>query len=197
MKLIAKLLIFIIMFSMPYHSQALVVGYSREFTSTSYTCVGWASSNCVPTGTASSSTDATADRLYSTTWSATENGTAVSIQFETGAAFNCTAAWVVLYRDTTLLGKGVISGMPLSADTWYEVTLVEESSGSLDFTTSDDLYFGVGIDYGSTTVNVGREDSGGTNLYFTSDSLTSGPPSTCTNWSSSGGRDNAFILKYE
>jgi len=162
------------------------------------TYVGWANSGGVPTGTPSSSYPA-GDNLSTTRWVATEGGTATTIQAYITTHLACDTEVVALFRDIsgtiTLVGQGTFTG---ATGEWTgEITLVAESGQTLDFSTDDILYFGV---VASTTSGssyyVGRNDSGGTGMYYGAGDYATGAPATTSLFTSSG-REMAFILGYQ
>lgn len=165
----------------------------------SSTYVGWANSDGTPTGTPSSTYSALT-ATNTSTWTATENGTAKSIQFYAGATrWAPGSAWVLLYRNIsgtiTLVGRGTVTGV--SAGSWSgKFTLTAEAGQSLAFSTNDVLYYGVGWYDANNTQYVGRNDTGGTGMFYSETSLSSGPLATIT-FSTSSGRLMSHILEYE
>ena len=127
-------------------SVSVVVGQPTAAASAS-TYVGWANSDGTPTGTPPNQTAAATTYTVARTWTATEGGTAKSVQFYAGATrWNPASAWVVLYRNIsgtiTLVESGTVTGV--SAGSWSgKFTLTAESGQSLDFSTDDVLYFGI------------------------------------------------------
>lgn len=179
-------------------SVSVVVGQPTAAASAS-TYVGWANSGGTPTGTPSSTYSALT-ATNTSTWTATENGTAKSIQFYAGATrWAPGSAWVLLYRNIsgtiTLVGRGTITGV--SAGSWSgKISLTAESGQSLAFSTDDVLYYGIGWYDASNSQYVGRNDTGGTGMYYSETSLSSGPLATIT-FSTSSGRLMSFIMEYE
>jgi hypothetical protein len=179
-------------------SVSVVVGQPTAAASAS-TYVGWANSDGTPTGTPSSTYSALT-ATNTSTWTATENGTAKSIQFYAGATrWAPGSAWVLLYRNIsgtiTLVGRGTVTGV--SAGSWSgKFTLTAEAGQSLAFSTNDVLYYGVGWYDANNTQYVGRNDTGGTGMFYSETSLSSGPLATIT-FSTSSGRLMSHILEYE
>lgn len=156
---------------------------------TTTTCIGWDSPSCSLT-TVPASSYATGTATVGTEWTATEDGTATSINVY---LTDTSSGHVSLYKNITgtitLLGKGAVTktGAGFSGD----IPLVAEGGQSLTFLTNDELYYT--YSFTSQAGYVGREDAGGTGMYY---STTGGAPSTIT-FSTSAGRKMAIGFKYE
>lgn len=165
-------------------------------------CIGWDAPSCSPS-TVPTSSSAQNDQIVTTKWTATENGTAKTINFYVGASWDAVQDYtaVVLFRDKagtiTLVGQGNIDETIVSTNTFHgKVTLIAEGGETLTFSTNDDLYFGVLIS-GNADSSIGREDTGGSGMYFDfADAYSGGPPATTT-FSLSSGREMAITLEYE
>lgn len=138
-----------------------------------------------------------ADRKYSRyPVTATENGTAVAINFYIQSdTVEANESWVCFFVGTTLRGWTVI---PTGLGTgWHRIALANEIE--YDFSTSDVLYFGV--EYSSIQANafLGRDDGasdGGIQFDTTADIASTGPPQNATSWSTSASNGIGFILEY-
>jgi hypothetical protein len=132
-----------------------------------------------------------ADRAYSRYWAATEGGTAVAISVRWGDPVGGGGGtpddgyyYLVLYNGTTLVGYADPSGT-FVADTWVRYTLIVSDGQSLDFSTSDNLYFGVAHDAAGVSAGTVSVDNGGpmdVTYYDSTNSITMTPNTTVT-WS--------------
>ena len=181
-----------------------MMGGGVPVVASSSTYVGWANTDGEPTGTiGNTSVTVNDDEILTTQWTATEGGTAKSINIYRGGAWAADGAWVVLYRDIsgtiTLVGKGQITETTTS--TWSgKITLTAESGQTLDFSTNDVLYFGVAVyDVPGSSSQKGRNDTGGTGMYYQAaeECVTSGGPPATTTFTNSSGRLMALVLEYE
>lgn len=184
-------------------SVSVVVGQPTAAASAS-TYVGWANTDGEPTGTiGNTSVKVNDDEIITTQWTATEAGTAKSVQIYRGDVWSADGAWVVLYRDisgtVTLVGRGQITAT--STNTWSgKITLTAESGQSLNFSQDDVLYFGfAAYDVFASSSQTGRNDIGGTGMYYQAaeECVTSGGPPATTTFTRSDNRLMAFILEYE
>ena len=187
-----------------YAGGIVMMGGGVPVVASSSTYVGWANSDGTPTGSiGNTSVTVNDDEILTTQWTATEGGTAKSINIYRGGAWAADGAWVVLYRDIsgtiTLVGKGQITETTTS--TWSgKITLTAESGQTLDFSTNDVLYFGVAVyDVPGSSSQKGRNDTGGTGMYYQAaeECVTSGGPPATTTFTNSSGRLMALILEYE
>jgi hypothetical protein len=186
-------------------------GVQDEFPDDEY--VGWYTSSGEPT------TDPTVDdaylageRIYLRKVTSTEAGRARTVRFYIGESWDPDYSWVVAYKDVTgsgdlaLLGSATLGNQIYSSWT-NAIELVEPQNGDMLFDSGQDLYFGFAADPGadvggSADTAYGREDTGGTGLYYTDTvSLDGGPPQTIASsemasGSPSAGRDLAFVFGY-
>lgn len=170
-------------------------------TPSSSTYIGWPNSDGTPTGTPASAASIGDDAICTTQWTATENGTAKTIQFYSGPLWAADGAKVVLYRNIsgtiTLVGSGTVT-VPGTSQWIAKATLTAESGQSLDFSTNDVLYYGVYYyDTLGSSSNIGREDAGGSGMYYVTLTGETGTPPATTTFTASSSRLMSFILEYE
>lgn len=142
------------------------------------------------------------DRQYGREWIATESGTAthVNIRWALNINFGAFGTFLILYNNGTKVGQVTIDPLTAGANSWTgDIALIEESPGSLDFSSTDVLVFGLGFD-GHGTLNGGlKKDDGasGPGVKFASGTVdASGPPASVS--FSTSGVNNALgsILRY-
>ena len=176
-------------------------GMGRVPAAGGYTCVGWPSSGCVPTGTPVTEPASTVDRTYTRAWTATENGTAISINIYI-PAWTPDAGHYRLYKqaggsgDSVLIGHTTVTGS-ITEDTWNKITLSAFGAQNLNFASGDILYFGVAWEEeGATASSVGRNDEAGS-LFFVTTAVSASGPDPIATWTETGTRNMAIILEYD
>ncbi len=106
-----------------------------------------------------------------------------------------TGVWAAAYNGGTLLGQASLTHV---ADAWTgAIDLVEESSGSLDFSTGATIHFVVCWDIGAGYTQLSMDTSGtGPDAEFENDvEISGGPPTSGVAWETSGsGHDIAIIM---
>jgi hypothetical protein len=163
---------------------------------------GWFNNSGTPTTDPSSHVPMAADRTYLRKITATSAGTAYSVRVFIDYVFDGTA-WAVVYKmnGTTLelIGYAAITSPTLN--TWTsELILQEPASEDMSFSSSDDLYFGIAGDPTSAqSIAIGREDTGGTGLYWSTKAFSGAPHAELLASDMAtpvAGRDMAFVLGY-
>jgi hypothetical protein len=160
--------------------------------------VGWANSSGTPTGTPADSGGLEQDFVATRQWTATEDGTIKNVNaYLSSDNDNWEAAYLVVYNGTTLVGKSAELGSISSTGWQGDTTIVVEGGESLDFSTSDVLYFGIAWDKdGAGSVLYYRNNTGGSGAYYEDDDSFE-TPTDVTGWELSASREVGFILNYE
>jgi len=143
------------------------------------------------------------DRVYVREVLAADHGagTADAINFYsfTDPADDFDATFLCLYIEDDLAGKVDVKSI-VSVESWTGyITIIEESSGSLDYLSTEDLYIGLCIDeikHGSYAVHDADDDTSGAILYYNADWSTN-PPSTITTWTTGSNHGYGIILRSE
>jgi hypothetical protein len=147
----------------------------------SSSCVGYEANqtDCATPVYGGSADSLLGDMTYTRTWTATEAGTAKSIDYYPYANCGTGAVWtVVFYVNTELRGTGTST---CSADSWINGILSSYSGRSLTFSSSDVIKYGVSVDYGTSGAYMGRQsDSGGDQNYYSETSYLPDPFSDTT-----------------
>lgn len=171
-------------------------------TPTPYTCVGYASTACVPDSNPATESAATLTRTYTRQWTATEGGTAISINAYI-TAWTCELGYIRLYKqaggtgDFVLVGQVDITTGVVTTNTWNKITLAAFGAQNLNFSSGDVLNFGVAWYENTSSGNaLGRNDAAGT-LYSSTLTVTSTAPDPITTWTETTTRDMALILEYD
>jgi len=179
------------------------IGVSGAYTvpAAGYTCVGWPSSGCVPTGTPVTESAATTDRTYTRSWTATEGGTAVSINIYV-TAWNPDAGYYRLYNQVAgagnwiLVGQATVTGS-ITEDTWNKINITAFGAQSLTFASGDVLRFGVAWEEeGVTASAIGRNEAAGS-LFSVTTAVSANGPDPIASWTETTTRDMAIILEYD
>ncbi len=128
------------------------------------------------------------DRVYVHSETAISNGTVDAINLYLFTIPGGAYSYACVYNYQTLIGKVDISGITATGWTGY-LTVMEESTNSLNYVGGDYLNAGMCIDGTGTVSNAVEnylgEDSGDSgNLYYNTDSWATNPPSSLT-WQSS------------
>jgi len=155
--------------------------------SSGVSCIGYPEdgTDCSPTFDGITSLT-TSDSTFTRQWVATTDGTAKRIHMYFGEDIGYINIDVILYVDSTIKALGTITPV---AETWvWSGTLVAESGQSLDFSTDDELYFGITVDTSSAYRSA--QSASYSNRYYQS-----GYKPTST-WTSSS-YDFATVLEYE
>jgi hypothetical protein len=160
--------------------------------------VGWANSSGTPTGAPTSSAGLDQDFVVTDQWTASEDGTIKNVNaYLSSTEDNWQAAYLVVYNGTTLVGKSSSLGSISSTGWQGDTTITVEGGQSLDFSTSDTLYFGIGWDNDAAgTTRYYRENAGGDGAWYEDDDSFE-TPTDVTGWELSSSRDVGFILNYE
>jgi predicted RecA/RadA family phage recombinase len=140
------------------------------------------------------------DRTYTRAWTATEGGTAISINAYI-TAWNPLEGYYRLYNqvggsgDVILVGSVDVLAL-ITAPAWNKINLTAFGAQSLTFSAGDVLLFGVAWgEEGSTASGLGRNDAAGSLWFSTSNVTSTGPdPIVLTETTD---RDMALILEYD
>ncbi len=137
------------------------------------------------------------DRTYARLWTATENGTITHVNVRIGEGWNpgANGGYVVIYNGTALIGSVALSSP--STETWTgELSLTLESGESWNFSTNDELRFGISFDGSGSETHIGRDTGDSTNMGQYSSATVTTPPDPIT-WSASGSYGGlGCILRY-
>jgi len=182
-------------------TEVIAVGQPASVGAPTYTCVGWPSSGCVPTGTPATESASTLDRTYTRGWTATEGGTAISINAYV-TAWNPLAGYIRLYKqaggtgDWVLVGQATVTSS-ITEDTWNKITLSAFGAQSLTFASGDVLYFGIAWDEeGATASALGRNEAAGS-LFSVTTPVDASEPDPITTWTETTTRDVALVFEYD
>jgi len=141
-----------------------------------------------------------ADRTYTRVWTATENGSAESINARLYASGDdWDSFWYVLYVNNVLVGKSADQGTNSASTGWNGyVDLIAESGETLVFSENDTLNFGICWDYSSGTVNMYRDTAvTGENVSkYSTQSVAGAPPDPAT-WTDTASEGYGIILNYK
>ncbi len=164
---------------------AIVTGFSIANTGTTYTYYGHPGT---VQGAWSGYGVAYVDRVYIHSETAGAAGTVDAVNLYIFNVPGGAYKYACVYNGTSLVGKADISSISSTGWTGF-ITVTEESTDSLDYSSGDYLNAGFCIDGTGTTSNaVGDylgEDSGNSgNIYYETDSWATNPPATVT-WESS------------
>lgn len=167
----------------------------------SYKCIGYGQTDCSYSDTPPATITISADRTYTAPWTATENGTGVSVRFFIGSSWYPIDAWVVLYRqdggtgDWTLVGQAAIG--TVTNEAWNDVELSAVSGQNLNFSTDDVLNFGYVVNPDSGNCAIGNNaNSTEPLLDYLTDDISAGPASTVSAWTQSSTNQVAIMFKY-
>lgn len=191
-------LLFAIIFLLPVFSWAggttsLFLNMPQQGTAVTTSCIGYPDhgTNCdyttAPEGQASIAADATRARI----WTASVNGTVsrVKVYFiscGTGNTFT-----IGYWNGTELRGTATIT---CSANAWvWSGDFAAYSGRSLSFSSSDSIYFGVSVDYGSGTTGIGRDNETTNYSYYSEAAYLPDPHSLTSN----ANYEMALILEYD
>ena len=197
------LIIFILFYSVAVADSGMIInsfGNFGEGSTPETKYVGWANTAGVPDSNPADSGALTADATFVNKWTATENGTVQQINMYIGSSWSPDNFYLCVYRGTTLIGFVDISGESISTNAWTGYFTVNVVGGqSLDFSTSDDMYFGFALnEEGAETTRFGRTTTGEASptYYFDTSTAVSGTsPATTVTWGSST-RILGSIMKY-
>lgn len=151
-------------------------GDDPPYTPTGATYVGWSTTQSVPSTNPVAQYGFDADRTALDKWTATEDGSVYSLRFFVEKQWSASSGWVVVYKNDfgtwNLIAKAELA-TSLLANSWTdEVLLVEESTGSGDFTTGDVLYYGVAaVPTSQDSIYIGRNEDEGDGMWLCQDSL--------------------------
>jgi len=160
---------------------------------------GW-STTAPPTGTPASQYEGV-NAVVASLFTASVSGTLKEIAFYPKTLVSPTYYWVVAYKDiagtNSLVGSALVSSPTSNAWSSF-VTLTAADGQSLSYSAGDNIYFGVAFYKANADGQpLGRDDTGGTGMYYASTVITGATlPATAT-FSSSPGRKMGLMLSYE